>query len=281
MTTRKDAQKHTVVVSPPKPLTKSKNAIPPGKRIGYGIAFSVWTVVAFTAAQLLVFAVMWMLTRLDLSPVVYLNDTVLQTAVSVVVYALTLLLAIGVPWKLLGQKLTWQDIGLGQRLPAWRDIGLAPIVFVASLIASGIVMYLASVLIPGLDISAEQQIGFESLAQRYELQLAFFTLVVLAPVCEELLFRGYLYGRVRQYYNAFWTIALTSFVFGLMHVYAGPDTPLQWNVMIGTTVLAVFIGAVREYTGSVWAGILVHMLKNGVAFFMLFIAPLLGFTLIQ
>lgn len=269
---------------PPAPAhhkKKPQHTLPLGKRVGLGVAFVAWTVAAFVFAQLLIVAAMWGILQLNLSLPFVLNDTVVQTSVSVIVYIVTIALAVYVPWKLLGQKLTWKDIGLEQTLPRWRDIGLAPVMLVLSLIATGIVMYVASIVIPAVDLETEQQIGFENLTQRYEMLLAFFTLVVLAPICEEILFRGYLYGRVRKYYNAFWAIALTSVVFGLMHVYAGPGLPLQWNVMIGTTVLAVFIAILREYTGSIWAGILVHMLKNGIAFFVLFIAPLLGITLTQ
>jgi membrane protease YdiL (CAAX protease family) len=238
-------------------------------------------VASFISAQLLVLAVVWAGVQLGITLPFVLNDTVVQTGISIVVYVVTIAMAIAIPWRLLGQRLSWRDVGLAQHLPRWRDIGLAPIAFVAALICSSIVMYVASLLIPGVDLETKQQVGFENLTQRYEMLLAFFTLVVLAPVCEEFLFRGYLYGRVRKYYSALWTVILTSFVFGLMHVYAGPEMPLQWNVMIATTVLALFIGALREYTGSIWAGILVHMLKNGVAFFALFVAPLLGISLVQ
>ncbi len=281
-TSKKQDREHHAAVSPP-PITKQKQArsISLGRRVGYGIAFAVWTVVSFAAAQLLVIAGVWLLAQMNLSLPFRLNETVLQTFVSVIVYVLTIAIVVGAPWLVLKQKLSRKDAGLEQALPAWRDIGLAPIAFIVSLIATGIVMYVASLVLPGVDLETKQQVGFENLTQRYEMLLAFFTLVVLAPVCEEFLFRGYLYGRVRKYYNAFWTIALTSLVFGLMHVYAGPGMPLQWNVMIGTAVLALFIGALREYTGSIWAGILVHMLKNGVAFFVLFVAPLLGVSMMQ
>lgn len=252
-----------------------------GRRVVYGLLFAVWTVVSFIFAQLVVLAVVWGSAKLGLSLPFVLNETVLQTTVSIVVYLIAIVTAIGVPWKLLGQRLSWSDVGLAQQLPRWRDIGLALVAFVAALVVTGIAMYVASLVIPGVDLDTKQQVGFQNITQRYEMLLAFFTLVVLAPICEEFLFRGYLYGRVRKYYNALWTIVLTSLVFGLMHVYGGPGMPLQWNVMIATTVLALFIGALREYTGSIWAGILVHMLKNGVAFFALFIAPLLGISLLQ
>jgi len=33
--------------------------------------------------------------------------------------------------------------------------------------------------------------------------------------------------------------------------------------------------ALREVTGSIWAGTLLHMLKNGIAFYFLFVNPTL------
>lgn len=266
---------------PVAPTHRKKPQLSLGRRTAYGIGFAGWVIASFVLAQLLVLAVVWGGAELGISLPFVFNETVLQTLVSIVVYVVTIAMAIGVPWKFFGQRLRWRDIGLAQNLPRWRDIGLAPIAFVLALICTGIAMYIASLVIPGVDLDTKQQVGFENITQRYEMLLAFFTLVVLAPICEELLFRGYLYGRVRKYYNAVWTIVLTSLVFGLMHVYAGPGMPLQWNVMIATSVLALFIGALREYTGSIWAGILVHMLKNGVAFFALYIAPLLGMSLLQ
>lgn len=276
-------QPDTSPVSPHEPqATKEPRAkLPPlMKRALYGVYASIWVVAVFYVAQLLVLIISLAIAQFDISLPFTLNDTVFQTIVSVIVYILALAIAIAVPWKLLKQRLTWADVGFAQRLPSWRDIGLAPVVFFVSLIGSVVVMYIVSLVLPGMDLETEQQIGFENISQRYELLLAFFTLVVLAPICEEVLFRGYLYGKVRKYYNAVWAIALTSIVFGLMHLYAGPGNPLQWNAMIGTAVLAVFIGGLREYTGNIWAGILVHMLKNAVAFFALFIAPLLGMSLV-
>lgn len=259
-------------------LAEKVAAMSLGHRVSYGLGFAAWVAASFIAAQYILLAIALIGAQLNISLPVTLNETVLQTVLSVLVYVLALLLAIGLPWRIFGWKISLRDLGLEQTLPRWRDIALAPAFLVLSLVATGIVMYVIGLLLP-VDVDAEQQIGFENISQRYEMLLAFFTLVILAPICEEVLFRGYLYGQLRRFYNTTWTIALSSLVFGAMHLYAGPDMPLQWNVMIGTVVLAVFIGALRAMTGSIWAGILLHMLKNGVAFFLLFVAPLLGISM--
>jgi membrane protease YdiL (CAAX protease family) len=59
-------------------------------------------------------------------------------------------------------------------------------------------------------------------------------------------------------------ILITSVLFGIMHG--------QWKV--GVTVFAMSIGmcVMRELTGTIWSGIILHMIKNGIAFFFLFVA---------
>lgn len=274
-------KKHAAAKTTAGESTRDTSGLSLGRRVVYGAGFSLWVMASFALAQLAILGILWAASSIGLTLPAGLNEAVLQTVVSVVVYVCTLLIVIGVPWRVFGWKISLRDMGLEQTLPRWRDLGLAPAFFVLSLVATGLVMYLISAVLPGVDLEAEQQVGFENLTQRYEMLLAFFTLVILAPICEELLFRGYLYSQLRRFCNTYWTVAVSSVVFGAMHLYAGPDMPLQWNVFIGTAVLAVFIGSLRAITGSVWAGILVHMLKNGVAFFILFVAPILGMTLVQ
>ena len=48
---------------------------------------------------------------------------------------------------------------------------------------------------------------------------------------------------------------------------------LQWAVTIDTFVLSLMLCALREYTGAIWAGVLLHAIKNGLAFYLLFVNP--------
>ena len=99
----------------------------------------------------------------------------------------------------------------------------------------------------------------------------FLTLVVMAPIAEEIIFRGWLYGKMR---NALlhkipevWGMVISTFIvslmFGIVH--------LQWNVGVNVFALSVVLCALREITGTIYAGILTHMIKNGVAFFLLYV----------
>lgn len=225
------------------------------------IGLLAWVLVSFILSSAIVAVVMWIMTEVGVSFTGF-NQTILNTVLAVVVYILTLIIVVGVPWLIKKSSTTKEDVGL-TRLPSWMDILMAPAGFVVYFIVSGILTFTVTQLVPGFDTSQVQQTGFEGISQRYEYILAFATLVVLAPVAEEILFRGYLYGKLRKYVPVWVAILATSALFGIVHG--------QWNVGLDVFALSIILCTLREVTGNIWAGILLHMLKNGIAFYFLFI----------
>lgn len=146
---------------------------------------------------------------------------------------------------------------------AWNDVGLALVSIMPYFAVSISLQMIIIALVPGFDSEQAQDIGFENLTSPAELLMAFAALVVIAPLAEELIFRGYLYSHVRHNLS-FWAASIfVSVLFGLMHG--------QWNVGIDTFVLSLVLCYLRERTGSIWAGVLLHALKNGIAFTLLFV----------
>jgi membrane protease YdiL (CAAX protease family) len=80
--------------------------------------------------------------------------------------------------------------------------------------------------------------------------------VVAAPLTEELVFRGCLYGVARQRLGRLTTILGTSLVFALIHAHVATIPALF--------VLAVGLALLYEATGSLWAPILAHAAFNGL-----------------
>lgn len=203
-------------------------------------------------------------------PLSAVNENVFTTATAALVYLVTLGLVIGLPWVVKQRRVTPQDFGL-DRLPSWTDIWMAPAGLVVYLVISAGLIFLATLLLPSFDVGQVQNTGFGPLNQRYEYILAFFTLVVIAPVAEEILFRGYLFGKLKKFVPIWIAILITSLLFGVIHG--------NWNVAIDTFSLSVVLCLLRLSTGSLWAPILLHMTKNGIAFYILFINPTILHTL--
>jgi len=87
--------------------------------------------------------------------------------------------------------------------------------------------------------------------------------VVLAPLFEEMLVRGALFSKLREKLK-FWPAAIfTASVFALIHG--------QFNVGVMTFILALYAAFLREKTGAIWSGIMLHMAQNGIAFCLLFL----------
>jgi len=92
------------------------------------------------------------------------------------------------------------------------------------------------------------------------LPLTVLALALVPAVCEELFFRGYLLTAFRGGMSTPIAIALSSCLFGLFHVIA----TLSFERFLPTTILGVVLGFVCYRTGSVWPGIVLHCLHNGL-----------------
>lgn len=199
-----------------------------------------------------------------------MNTPVVSGIFSFASYGLALILILLIPPRVaeswgMKTKTTREQIGL-KGLPTWADIGLSPVAYIVStLLALGLVEFFG-LLFPWFNAGEVQNIGFNVLMNAPERIIAFLVLVVLAPIVEEIIFRGWLYGKLRAKLSAPIAILLVSVLFGIVH--------FQWNVGVNVFALSVVLCVLREITGTVYAGILTHMIKNGVAFYLLYIVGL-------
>lgn len=234
-----------------------------GKSALMAFAFIAWAAVSFIAGQFIVGGLYQLLAQLVPS-VESMNDAVLMTTLTALSWAVTLAIGLGGPYLLFKQRVTLEDIGL-HRLPSWAEIGLGVAGYIASTIVAAIVVYLIALAVPGFDSSQAQNVGFSDLFFRYEYVVAFLTLVVIAPIVEEVFFRGYLYNRLKRYIPTWVAILAVSLLFGAAHG--------QLNVGIMTFVMSIFLCLLRDLTGSLWPAIVMHMTRNGIAFSLLFVVP--------
>lgn len=235
------------------------------------LVLPIWVTVSFFAAQIIVTGLVWVLAQLNV-PLKLVNSTLFETVISILIYSVTIILVIVLPWKIRKIKTSRSDIGIS-RFPEWSDILLAPAGFVVYFIASSVLIFLATEVLPWFDVNQPQNTGFGQPSQSYELILAFLTLVVIAPIAEEIIFRGYLFGKLKKFVPVWVAILATSLLFGAIHG--------EWNIFFDTFALSVVLCVLRELSGSLWSSIILHMIKNGIAFYIYFIYPLLLTTLVR
>jgi membrane protease YdiL (CAAX protease family) len=96
----------------------------------------------------------------------------------------------------------------------------------------------------------------------------FLTIVVVAPIGEETLFRGFLFrGWNRSSADAWFAIVATAALWTALHV--------QYDVFVLAQVFALglVLGWIRWKTGSTVPTILLHMLLNGASVIETFVSP--------
>jgi len=92
--------------------------------------------------------------------------------------------------------------------------------------------------------------------------------VVLAPIFEEMLFRGFLFPLLARSLGPWLGILLTAVPFALLH---GAQNHWAWQPVVLIGVAGVVFGYVRYKTGSTTAAFLMHSAYNATGF--------LGYTL--
>lgn len=186
----------------------------------------------------------------------------------VLAYGLTTLFL----WWLMKQfGISWRTIGV-RKLPAfWRTFGY---------LAIGIGLYYLSLIFVGMisqflpvDFQQEQQLGFDKNVIGFDRLLVFMSLVVVPPLVEEIVFRGFLFSRLRASLPVVWSAVIVSLLFAVAHLQFGSGEALLWAAAIDTFLLSLILVYLRVKTGNIWAGVGLHACKNGVAFVLLFVVP--------
>lgn len=84
--------------------------------------------------------------------------------------------------------------------------------------------------------------------------LLIFFVGILAPACEEIVFRGAIFGGLKKEGNIFKAILASGLLFGLLH--------MNINQASYAFVIGILLGFLVEATGSIFSSILFHILVN-------------------
>lgn len=162
-----------------------------------------------------------------------------------------------------------QDVGFGVPDPnAVVKAILGYVFYFATFFAVAIAL---EQLLPGINFNQEQEIGFDTSTKGVALLPIFVSLVIIPPLTEEFLARGFLYTGLRTRFHFVTSTIITSTIFAAAHLQWGSGAPLLWIAFIDTFILSLVLCYLRETTKSLWAPIGVHAIKNMIAFSVLFL----------
>jgi membrane protease YdiL (CAAX protease family) len=95
------------------------------------------------------------------------------------------------------------------------------------------------------------------------LLLALFTGGLIAPIAEEVFFRGFVFAGLHQHLGLRRALVLNAILFALMHI-----LPTSWPPIF---VLGVLFAWLYEQTGSIWPAVAVHGAINIISFLALYV----------
>ncbi|HLY32687.1 MAG TPA: CPBP family intramembrane glutamic endopeptidase, partial [Ktedonobacterales bacterium] len=135
-------------------------------------------------------------------------------------------------------------------------IGLTLLVSVLALGASALSSYVLSVIPPHVQTNAD---ALAKQAQTAPLTTlgALLAAILVAPWCEEVFFRGFVFPGLLRRLPLWPTMALSAALFALAHADVGSFIPL--------VLLGLALAYLRWRTGSLWPCIALHTLNNLIA----------------
>lgn len=183
---------------------------------------------------------------------------------SLVLTAISSAIMLGVVWVYLRtKKFKLKEFGFSR--PTANGVGLAILAYITYFAVYLVTILLLTTYVPAFNADEAQDVGFVG-AQGWQLILAFIGLVIIAPISEEIFFRGFLYRGLRRSWPIWLAAIGTSLLFALAHG--------QWNVAVDVFLLSLLLIFVYQKTNNLWLCIGMHATKNLLAFMLIFVFKL-------
>jgi len=158
-----------------------------------------------------------------------------------------------------------QKLGQGLGLALDRKLrmiarGVAGFLIVVPLVWVG--MIAGQLIVPLSKQHEHDMLQFLRVASPVWIALTAFSAAILAPIAEEIFFRGLLQSMLRRYFGRPWVaIVVTSFLFAGVHAPNYQDLP-------ALAIFSVALGYNYERCGKLWPSIIMHACLNGSAIYL-------------
>jgi uncharacterized protein len=142
-------------------------------------------------------------------------------------------------------------------------IAIIPLYMVVSLVAAAVTWWAKDV---WPDIQPQDAVKAFKTASSPSLKATMgIAAVIVAPLVEETVFRGFIYGVLKRYTDGWFAAVCSAALFAIVHMHVGSLVPLF--------VLALGLCAAYERTGSLLVPMGMHALFNGVSTTFLLLYP--------
>ena len=149
---------------------------------------------------------------------------------------------------------------VGPMRPVARHVGIGVGLGLLAIIGSTLLVSLL-VTLTGSEATPEQVLTEGIADTPVQLLLAVLAAVVMAPLAEELLFRGLLHRGLRRRMRIVPATLVSSVLFAVVHIDVAVSQPLA---LVGLTFVGVILALAHERTGSLLVPVVIHATHNAV-----------------
>lgn len=170
---------------------------------------------------------------------------------------ITEIFLLGLLWLYLrkGDRMAAVHLDRWSKMPLILTVGIAAILIGAGL---GFNWAYSEYVVPNIEVQAELRRLFAAIPDTVPNSvLLFVTIAVVAPLLEEILFRGLLQNALSKRLPVWAAIALSALIFGAMH--------MDFYAMPPLVLMGAIFGVIYHLTGSLRVTIVLHMINNAAA----------------
>lgn len=139
--------------------------------------------------------------------------------------------------------LSWKEIGISKHHLTLKNCGLGFLIGICSFCLLNLIPNIFGLVEPAESSSSN---GF----------IFFITSITVAPIIEEIIFRGFGITALKKTIGTRWAILLSAFCFALLHIYSG----VFW--LMATFIFAIVLGLIYLKSKSIYVCIVAHFTMN-------------------
>jgi membrane protease YdiL (CAAX protease family) len=237
---------------------KSRRQVLEFLRVPWGVRDVIVLIAAWFGIQAVLVLLLTFLARLI--PQIHTFLTQAQSndaAASFILYLVEVLIGLGLVAAYMRRyHVGWQAVG-------WRKVSILKLLkyllglMILFIVLANLALLLVKLLVPGFNANQPQTNDFTGDTQTHR-SLALAALVLLPPIFEETIFRGFIFPALAKRTGLIWGAVLSSALFGVAHG--------QPNLFVYTSILGLLLCFMYVRTKSIIPGIFLHMLNNYLAF---------------
>ena len=194
------------------------------------------------------------------------NNVFAQLFLTFIVAAVMVGSVLIVAKKIFGEK-EFKSKLLLLKKPTLNELGEVALIYVVYFLTVVVSTIILSA-VTSVNIDQAQDLGIAD-PQNIISEIAIFgMLVILPPIYEEIFFRGFVFHLFKKYSGIIVSFISTSILFGVAHLEYGN---LNWIAAVDTLLFSGFLIYISQKHKSIYSAMLLHALKNSIAFYVLFV----------